>query len=268
MLVQQIFNDHMLALDPVKLGREEALREVALVKLALLWIGPLEDPIVVDAEVFEPLHVTSCEVELGRALAGGLKGIRRCNLRRVLDLGRNNDVFDHSITLGFVLLDEMGVADLFLAEQHFPVLRMMLNDFIQVLVVLLLQMAKLSQILKRRLMDRLRQLLLLDEALHHSGHTLGKRLQVVPALQYAEHWLAELLQPPGHVVVGVGSDCEAADRVVPCRIEAAGDEEEVRVEGLDDGVDDPVVEVDVFVVAWGLEGKLRPLFRMVVQWDV
>lgn len=93
-------------------------------------------------------------------------------------------------------------------------------------------------------------------------------MQVVPALQYAEHRLAELLQPPGHVVVGVGSDCEAADWVVPCRIEAAGDEEEVRVEGLDDGVDDPVVEVDVFVVAWGLEGKLRPLFRMVVQWDV
>lgn len=76
MLVQQILNDDMLAINPVKFGREETLREVAFVKLALLWISPFEDPIVIDAEVFESLHVAGCEVKLRCAFTWGLKSFR------------------------------------------------------------------------------------------------------------------------------------------------------------------------------------------------
>lgn len=76
----------MLALNAVKLRRKVALREVTFIELALLWIGPFEDSIVVDAEVFESLHMSSCEVELSCALAGCLKSFGLCNLRWVLDL--------------------------------------------------------------------------------------------------------------------------------------------------------------------------------------
>lgn len=201
MLVQQILNDYVLAINPVKLGREETLREVTLVKLALLWIGPFEDPIVVDAEVFESLHVASREVKLRCAFTRGLKSFRGGYLRRVFDFCGDDEVFDHSVTLDFVLFDLVSVVDLLLTEQYFPVLRMVLDDFIEVLVVFLLQMAELVQIFKRYLMDRLRQFLLLDKALDHCRDTLSKRLQVVPTLQYTEHWFVELLQSSGHVVV-------------------------------------------------------------------
>lgn len=212
--------------------------------------------------------MASCKVELSCALVGGLKSFRSLFLRRFFDLVRDYDIFDHSIAFYFVLLDQMCVVHMLFAKQYLPVLRVMLDDFIEIFMIFLLQVAKMVQILKRNLMDRLRQLLFFNEALHHSTHALSKRLQVVPSLQHAKHWLVELLQSSGHVVVWIRSDSEAADWIVPCRIEAAGNEQELRLEWLDDWMNDPVIEVDVLVIAGCLKGKLRSLLRMVVQRNV
>jgi hypothetical protein len=77
-------------------------------------------------------------------------------------LWRRIDCFYYSEGLELVALDVLGVLFLFLLSQHLPVLGVMLDDLIQVLMVLLLQVAGQPQILKLQLLDRLGESLLTD----------------------------------------------------------------------------------------------------------
>lgn len=64
LLVQQVFQDDVVSFPPKVLGSKLHFRVLLLVEQRLLRVGPLEQFLIVETEVFEPLHMPHCKIEL------------------------------------------------------------------------------------------------------------------------------------------------------------------------------------------------------------
>lgn len=103
-------------------------------------------------------------------------------------------------------------------------------------------------------LNRLRQSLLTHERPHDSLRRQAYRLQIIPPLKHNKQRLAKLHQPLRHIVIPIRRNSEATQRIPPGRIEPTRNKNKIRLELFQYGFDDTIVQVDVLVVAGGLEG--------------
>lgn len=261
-MVKHVFNHYVLSLKAVIFGREGRLREVALVKVLLLRVGPLQDAVVGGGNIFEALHVASSEVELSGTL-NILRLLRNYFLLLFWLKGINHP--EHFL---FVLFDAGGQLGKLLIFEYFPMFGVVLDDLLQIFMVFLLQMTITQQIFIPQLNQRLRQLFLSDQRPDHSLNCQCGLSHIVSTFKHAEHRFVELHQSSSHVVVGIGRDRKSAHWVPPGRVEAAGDEDKLGIERLDYRMYDPIVKVNVLVVARCLEIVRQTLLADHVERDV
>jgi hypothetical protein len=64
LLIEEIFQDDVLSISTEIFRSELYFRILFLVEKRLLGVGPLEQLLIVKAEVFESLHMSNCKIEL------------------------------------------------------------------------------------------------------------------------------------------------------------------------------------------------------------
>ncbi len=97
---------------------------------------------------------------------------------------------------------------------------------------------------------------------HNAFACPSKGLQIIPAFKADNDLSAsQFHQFPGHISIALGSDIDAAQRVVPGGVEPGRNEDEIGVELLADGVEDPFEEVDILAAArraaFGVPGDVQ-----------